>query len=340
MSDFSLFSVASAAGVLCPLSLAALFVGLIADVLFGDPPVFYHPVCHIGNWIGWLRKRLYVENGSAPVQERRGIILWLLTVPVWFFGTKLALGIFYFVHPAIGFAAESFWCFQLLAGHSLKKESRKVYAALKESNLPAAKNAVAMIVGRDTADMDEQGVIRAAVETVAENTSDGIVAPMIFMLLFGAPGGFLYKAVNTLDSMVGYKNEEYIYFGRFSARMDDLFNWVPARISGLCMIVSAFVCGYDGRGAWRIYVRDRRNHASPNSAQTESACAGALGIRLGGGASYFGVYVDKPTIGDAGRRAEPDDIIRAGRLMDGTWITAAAILFLLTALWRSLRIWI
>ena len=174
------------------------------------------------------------------------------------------------------------------------------------------------IVGRDTGSLNEEQIAKAAVETVAENTSDGVIAPLLFLLLGGAPLGFAYKAVNTADSMIGYKNDRYLYFGRFAARLDDLCNWIPARLSGLFMALSAFCIGLDGKNALRIYRRDRRNHASPNSAQTESACAGALNIQLAGDASYFGKTVHKPTIGDPVRRAEPEDILRAHRLLYGT----------------------
>ena len=206
-------------------------------------------------------------------------------------------------------------CYQLIAAKDLCIESLRVYDALNADDLPAARRAVSMIVGRDTEDLTQSGVTKAAVETVAENASDGVIAPLFFLALGGAPLGFFYKAVNTLDSMVGYQNERYMDFGRWSARLDDLLNWIPARVSALLMIAAAAPLGLDARGAARIWRRDRRRHASPNSAQTESACAGALGVQLAGPAYYFGEYYDKPTIGDPLREIEPRDILRANRMM-------------------------
>ena len=175
----------------------------------------------------------------------------------------------------------------------------------------------AMIVGRDTQNLSEAGVAKAAIETVAENTSDGVIAPMIYTAIFGPILGFFYKAVNTMDSMIGYKNEKYLYFGRTAAKLDDAVNYIPARISAWLMILAALLGGkeFDAKRAYRIYKRDRYNHASPNSAQTESVCAGALGIRLAGDASYFGKLVKKPYIGDACREVSPEDIRRVNRLM-------------------------
>ena len=177
-----------------------------------------------------------------------------------------------------------------------------------------------MIVGRDTEKLTEEGVTKAAVETVAENTSDGVTAPLIYLLIGGAPLGFLYKAVNTMDSMLGYKNDRYLYFGRIPAKMDDVFNYIPARVTAILMTAAAFLTGLDGKNAWKIYRRDRKKHASPNAAQTESVCAGALGVRLAGDAVYFGKVYKKEFIGDALRRIEPEDIIRTGRLMYATEI--------------------
>ncbi len=197
----------------------------------------------------------------------------------------------------------------------LIKEGQKVQRALEKGDTEGARYAVSMIVGRDTDVLDEDGIARAAVETVAENASDGVIAPMIWMILFGAVGGFFYKSINTMDSMLGYKNEKYLYFGRAAAKTDDVVNYIPARISGLLMVITAPIVGLDGRCAWKIFRRDRYKHASPNSAQTESACAGALGLRLAGDAIYGGVVHKKEYIGDPVKSIEPKDITRAGRLM-------------------------
>ncbi len=208
----------------------------------------------------------------------------------------------------------------------------KVYKALKKGDVEAARTAVSMIVGRDTSCLTEEGITKAAVETVAENTSDGVIAPLLFMAVGGAPLGFFYKAVNTMDSMVGYHNEKYEYFGRAAARLDDVLNWIPARISGILMVFSSFLLGFDGKGAWRIYWRDKRNHKSPNSAQTEAACAGALGLQLAGDAVYFGRVVKKPTIGDRKRPAEAEDIRRANRMM---YLASCLALLMSAAVWMT-----
>jgi len=213
-------------------------------------------------------------------------------------------------------------------------ESMRVYKCLKQEDLEAARQAVSMIVGRDTATLDEVGVAKAAIETVAENTSDGVIAPMLYTALGGPVLGFLYKAVNTMDSMIGYKNDKYLYFGRAAAKLDDIVNFIPARISAYLMIFSAFMSGkcFDGRNAFKIYKRDNRKHASPNSAQTEAVCAGALRIQLAGDASYFGKIVKKPYIGDAYRKVESEDIKRANRLMYLTaWLGELLCLLLMTA---------
>ena len=181
--------------------------------------------------------------------------------------------------------------------------------------LPLGTLAVARIVGRDTQNLTAAGVTRAAVETVAENASDGVIAPLLYMLLGGAPLALTYKAINTMDSMLGYKNEKYLYFGRCAAKLDDAANWLPSRLAALLWVAAAALTGNSARGAWRIWRRDRRRHASPNSAQTESACAGALGLQLAGPAYYFGEYYDKPTIGDPLREIEPRDILRANCMM-------------------------
>ena len=230
------------------------------------------------------------------------------------------------------FALLTFWSFQILATKSLKTESMKVYDALKEGDLEKARYAVSMIVGRDTQALNEEGVAKAAVETVAENSSDGVVAPLLFLAIGGPVLGFFYKAVNTLDSMVGYKNDKYLYFGRFSAKLDDVLNYIPARISGLLLVAASPLAGLSISGAWRIWLRDRRNHASPNSAQTEAAAAGALEVQLAGDAYYFGKLYKKPTIGDPIRSVEYEDIRRMNRLMYAGVILALALVATVAAL--------
>lgn len=307
--------------------MTAFVAGFVLDLLFGDPYWLPHPIRFIGRWIGWLDRALLGdvagrgesagEPRDARREVRRGVLLVLLvTIPV----TLIACGILYlgyYLHPIAGIVLESIMTYQLLALKCLRVESVRVYDRLKEKDLPGARKTVSMIVGRDTAQLTEEGVAKAAVETVAENASDGVIAPMLYLALFGPAGGFFYKAVNTMDSMVGYKNERYLFFGRAAAKLDDAVNYLPARISALLMILAAALPGreFDGEGAWRIFKRDRYQHASPNSAQTESVCAGALGVRLAGNASYFGKIVEKPYIGDETRAVEAEDILRANRLL-------------------------
>ncbi|EJW98856.1 cobalamin biosynthesis protein CobD [gut metagenome] len=237
----------------------------------------------------------------------------------------------YRLHPAAGFLLEVCMCWQMLAAKSLKTESMKVYERLQEKDVEGARYAVSMIVGRDTAVLDEEGITKAAVETVAENTSDGVIAPLFYMMLAGGVGAYFYKAVNTLDSMVGYKNETYQYFGTCAAKLDDVVNYLPARLSAFFMILAAAVEGFAWKEAVRIYRRDRRNHASPNSAQTEAVMAGALEVQLAGNAWYFGKQYEKPTIGDAKRKIEAKDIQRANQLLYGTAVIAVMVFALLYA---------
>ncbi len=231
------------------------------------------------------------------------------------------------VHPICRFALETLFCYQIPATRSLRVESMRVYGPLVQGDLPRARYWVSRIVGRDTQNLDAEHVAKAAVETVAENTSDGIVAPLFYLAIGGAPLGFFYKAVNTMDSMIGYKNDTYLYFGRVAAKLDDVVNFIPAILSAWLMIAASYCLGLDGKNARRIYRRDRKNHSSPNSARTESVCAGALGVQLAGDAYYFGKLVHKPTIGDPGRPVTAQDIPLACRLMTLTSLLSV-ILFL------------
>ncbi len=297
-------------------TIAALLTGYVLDLIFGDPHGFPHPVVGIGKLIALMERGLRAVFPATPRGELFAGVLLAALVPALCLGVVWALlWALGQVHVALRYAVESFLCYQILAVKSLKVESMKVYERLSAGDLPGARAAVSMIVGRDTDGLSAEGVAKAAVETVAENTSDGVIAPLLFMAIGGAPLGMLYKAVNTLDSMVGYKNERYLYLGRASAKLDDALNFLPSRIAGLAMVAAAYITGLNGRSAWRIFLRDRKNHASPNSAQTEAACAGALGVQLAGDASYFGKVVRKPTIGDAARPVEPEDIARADNLM-------------------------
>lgn len=314
------------------LTLAALLTGYVLDLIFGDPRQIYHPIRIIGNLIAVLEKGIRkVFPKTSRGELAGGTVLVVLVVLICTAVPAALLGLAAWIHPVVYWLMASFWCWQILATKSLKTESMKVYAPLKEGDLPAARRAVAMIVGRDTERLTEEGVAKAAVETVAENTSDGIVAPLIFLALGGPALGFFYKAVNTMDSMVGYKNERYLYFGRTAARLDDVLNFLPSRISAWLMILAAAFLGMDGKNAKRIYLRDRRNHASPNSPQTEAVMAGALRVQLAGDAWYFGELYKKPTIGDPFRAVEPEDIVRANRLMYLTSALALAVCGILRA---------
>ena len=294
----------------------AVLCGFLLDCLLGDPEKMPHPVIWMGKAISRLEKRLRRRLPQTPGGERTGGILLAITLPV---GTLLLSGglcwLFWWIHPLLGLALQILWCWQALAMRCLAKESRNVYRCLKTEGLESARKAVARIVGRDTAQLTEQGVIKATVETVAENFSDGVLAPMLYMLIGGAPLALTYKAINTMDSMVGYKNDKYLYFGRAAARLDDVANYLPSRIAALLWVLACPLAGGSLKKAWQIWRRDRRNHASPNSAQTESACAGSLGIQLAGPACYFGKLVEKPYIGDAVREIEPEDILRTNRMM-------------------------
>ncbi len=308
------------------LSILAVILGFLLDLLIGDPHWLYHPIRLVGHLISALERilrRFFPRNAGGELTA--GVFLLILTAGIT---TGAAWGILFlagWLHPWFRFILETIMCYQILATKALKDETMKVYDALKEGNLEKARHAVSMVVGRDTEVLDDVGVTKAAVETVAENTSDGIIAPMLFLMIGGAPLGFFYKAVNTMDSMVGYKNEKYLYFGRAAARFDDVLNYIPARLSALLMTAAAFLCGMDGKNAWRIYRRDRYQHSSPNSAHTEATAAGALHIQLAGNAYYFGKLYEKPTLGDPDRAVEYEDIRRVNRLLYATAVLALAV---------------
>lgn len=311
---------------------AAIFIGYILDLCLGDPHSFPHPVRMIGNLIAWLEKHLYpfAENKSEHKELLAGyfLVAFVLIITGW-----TAAAIVYISHifgPWIQTVIEAIMVYYLLAARSLCDESMAVCHKLEANDTEGARYAVSMIVGRDTVCLTEDGIAKAAVETVAENTSDGVIAPLFYLAIGGPILGWLYKAVNTMDSMVGYKNDRYLNFGRAAARLDDLVNLIPSRLAAVLLIISSFLLRYNWRNAYRIWHRDRRNHKSPNSAQTESACAGALGLRLAGDAFYFGKLVKKPYIGDEFREIEPQDIRRVNKLM----YCAAVIMGILTLIIR------
>lgn len=314
-------------------SLLAVAAGFVLDLMFGDPNSAYHPICLIGYLIAWMEKqtrRLFPKTEKG--ERLAGAVCALLVVLVSTGVPVLLLVLSYRVAFWLGVAVEAVLCFFVLAAKTLKKESMNVGYALQtgrsslepepeavtqepEERLQAGRKAVARIVGRDTQKLSEKGVIKAAVETVAENYSDGVAAPLLFLILGGGAAGFFYKSINTMDSMLGYKNEKYRNFGWFPAHLDDVANYLPARLAALFLIAAAAVCGQDARGAWKIFKRDRYKHASPNSAQTEAVAAGALHVQLAGDAWYFGELHRKPFIGDDRRPIEIEDIGRINRMM-------------------------
>lgn len=306
----------------------AFIAGFVLDLLIGDPHFIPHPVRLIGSLISSIDKRLNCDAGYNSsekklnlIKYKRGMLLAFTVIFATFAMSVIIIVAAYSINLYAGVIAEAVMTWQILATKCLRVESMRVYDALKTDGVDAGRRAVSMIVGRDTSVLDAAGVTRAAVETIAENTSDGVIAPMLYTAIGGPVLGFVYKAVNTMDSMLGYKNDKYMYFGRFAARLDDVVNFIPARISAYLMIAAAFIGGrqFDGKNAYRIFKRDRFNHASPNSAQTESVCAGALRVQLAGDAVYFGKLVKKKYIGDGLREIEYEDIKRANRLM---YITA------------------
>ena len=303
------------------LTLLSVLLGFLIDCVIGDPAWLLHPVVLIGKLISLSEKGLRrvfpkTDRGAFQAGLTMAILVPILSAGVSF-GILFGL---YLLSPWAYFAMSSIMCWQCFAARCLAKEAQKVVKALETDGLEAGRKQVSMLVGRDTDELSEEQVLKATVETVAENASDGVIAPMLFMLLFGAVGGFFYKAINTMDSMVGYKNDRYLYFGRAAAKLDDAANFIPARLSALAMIAAAPAFRLDGRNAFRIWKRDRRKHASPNSAQTESVAAGTLHIELAGPASYFGKRVEKPTLGDDDRPIERADVKRTSGLMYGASI--------------------
>ena len=313
----------------------ALVLGCLADFAIGDPHGIPHPVVAIGRLIAALDKFLVKKaDGDRKKALIYGHILCLSVILTTGIITALIIVISYTVHTALGVIIEAVLTCYILAARSLSDESLKVFEYLKTGDLTGARGALSMIVGRDTDRLYEEGIIKASIETVAENTSDGVIAPLIYLAIGGPIAGMLYKAVNTMDSMIGYRNERYEYFGKAAAKLDDVLNFIPSRLSALLMIFSSFILksheeikhgssndcfgntsDFSAYNAYRIWKRDRLKHLSPNSAQTESACAGALGIQLGGSSFYGGKLVEKPYIGDKLREAEAEDISRSCRLM-------------------------
>lgn len=302
---------------------AAVSIGFVLDAIFGDPDFKLHPIRLTGYLISFLEKvmrRIFTKN------ERLGGAVMVICVLIICGGVPFAILFFaYRLNYFFGIAIESVICYFMLAAKSLKQAGMSVYKPLKNGDVDGARKSVSMIVGRDTESLDDIGITKAAVETVAENTSDGVIAPLIYMAIGGGVLGCIYKAINTMDSMVGYKNERYIKFGRFAAKLDDIANYIPSRISAYLMIFASKIMGYNSRNAYRIFKRDSRNHASPNSAQTESVVAGALEIQLAGDAYYFGKLYKKPFIGDGIKPIKYDNIVDSIKLMYMTSVISAVL---------------
>lgn len=320
---------------------AAAAAGALLDLLLADPFHFPHPVVLIGKEISGLEKFFRKVFPNSPGGELAGgIFTAVFTILTTLLVTGFLCAAALRIHPLLGFALQTLWCWQALAMRGLQKEAVNVYHCLPpEGTLEDAQKAVGRIVGRDTFVLDETGIIKADCETVAENFSDGVIAPMFYMAIGGAPLALTYKAVNTLDSMIGYRNDRYLYFGRAGARIDDVFNYIPSRIAALLWALGAAMTGNDGRNALRIWRRDSRKHASPNSAQTESACAGSLHVQLAGPAQYFGKVYDKPAIGDADRPIEKADILRCCRTLGAASSAGLFLFFTVRAVvfWLLLR---
>ena len=318
------------------MTLGAIVAGFILDLIFGDPHWLPHPICLIGNLIGFLEKnlrRLLAPGKTALLLG--GALMVVIVLSLSYVVPYAVLMLAEQVSPWLRFALETIMFYQIFATKCLRDESMKVYTALHNNNLEDARVKLSWIVGRDTKELTAEEVTKGAVETVAENTADGIIAPMIYMFIGGAPLAFLYKGINTMDSMVGYKNDKFLYFGRCAAKLDDVANFIPARITGILMILASYFLNMNAAGAWKIFWRDRYNHLSPNSAMTESVTAGALNIQLGGDHYYFGKLVHKDTIGDNIRPVVAEDIVAVNNLLYMTAVISL-LLFSLVYLVNSL----
>ena len=299
----------------------------ILDQIFGDPRNFPHPVVIIGKLISAMERftrKVFPKTNRGELAA--GAFTWLVVATVSFAVPFIALVLLAKVNVWAAFALNTFWSYQIFASKSLKEQSMLVYRYLEAEDLPNSRKYLSWIVGRDTSELDPEEITKAVVETVAENTSDGVTAPMLYMMILGAPLGMLYKAINTMDSMLGYKNDRYMYFGRIPAKIDDVANFIPARITGLLMCLTAPLIGLDGGNAYRIYKRDRLKHLSPNSGHLEAACAGAMHIMLGGDSFYFGKLVEKASLGDPDREVRITDIPGSIKMMYASSLAMLALL--------------
>lgn len=301
----------------------AIIIGFFMDLIIGDPHNPVHPVRIIGN-LGKAMEKLYRKLFKNNL-KLAGLLTWISIIIPTFLVTFLIVKIASSINNILGIVVQGILIYFCISAKGLKVEGLKVIKILKSGDIKGARKQLSYIVGRDTTELDSQSIVRAVIETVAENMSDGIIAPLFFIGLGGAPLAMAYKAVNTCDSMFGYKNEKYIDFGYVSAKMDDVFNYIPARLTGYFIVIASFILGYDYKKSYRIYKRDRYNHTSPNSAHPEAAVAGALGIMLGGANYYFGKLVEKPTIGDKAKEIEISDLYKTNKIL----LTVSILGFLL-----------
>ena len=295
-----------------------IWIAYVLDLIFGDPQNIIHPVQIIGKMINIGEKSLLGKKYKSDRKYKffAGMILNITVI-------SLTYGITYLIrriseNSIIFTVAEIYLMYTIFSINSLAREGNRVYNILKEGNIERARKDLSYLVSRDTETMDEKMIIRSTMETISENTVDGIVAPMLYMFLGGLPLSMTYKAINTFDSMVGYKNEKYMDFGKFSAKLDDVANFIPARITGILIVIASMILGYDYKNSLKIFIRDRKNHSSPNSGHAEAGVAGALGVQFGGRVSYFGKEVDKPVIGDKIKNFELEDIKKNIKIMYAT----------------------
>lgn len=310
--------------------MSSIFAAWVLDLLIGDPYWFPHPVKWMGKYINFFEEKVRSITSSSNGLKIGGVLLTVTLVLLTYVTAEGMLIAAKKIHIGIYLIVNILLLWSCIAAKCLQKEAVKVYNALKSKDLGLARKQLAYIVGRDTMQLNEKEITRAAVETVLENTSDGVIAPLFYMFIGGAPLALAYKAINTMDSMVGYKNEKYFYFGWASAKLDDIANYIPARLTGILIVITSFFLNLDYKESFRILKRDRRNHSSPNSAYAEAAGAGALGIQLGGSNTYFGKVVEKPTIGDVKKEIQIENILTSVKLMYG----AAVLLLIMMFIWR------
>lgn len=310
-----------------------IILGYTADLFIGDPYWLFHPVRWIGQFILFLEKKL-LKAETAFKQKTKGLLVLLLVSSVSFVIPFIILKLSFAIHVLLGLVIESFMIYQIFATKCLDVETKKVYMALKTGDIKQARKAISFLVSRDTHDMSVEDIIKASIETIAENIGDGVIAPMFYVVIGGAPLGWYYKSVNTLDSMVGYKNDRFNHYGYCSAKWDDVLNYIPARLTAVFILVAGLFLRFNLRNGIRILKRDKRNHASPNSAFPESAAAGLLDIQIGGKASYFGEVSMKPTMGDANKNIEISDLYKVKQLLYATSLVGLFVLLSIRSLWE------